>query len=115
MEELRYPADAVAIGAGFGNEACYVRTTPAAGIDHLYVAATGRWYFGRAALRLCEGPTPLRQIATVFQPAALCAVNESKELVAEVMVFVPPGYEARAYLLVRLRNESASRRSVAIE
>lgn len=113
--ELSYTPDAVAVGASLGNEACYVRTDTAAGLDHLWVAKTGRWYFGRAGVRFLMEGFPLRQNEIVFAPASVRAVFFGKHLTVPMRLFVPPGEEARVYLWAQLQNNGDGPRTVVVE
>lgn len=102
------------LGATLGNPDCCARTDTLAGLDHLWVAATGRWRFGAAEVA-CAGPAgPLAATREVFEPTAMRVDREAGPLSALQRLLVAPE-GAAVYLWLRVRNRGAAPALVTFE
>ncbi len=111
---ITLPFTHVPIGCSLGNRACFVRTTPAGGIDHLWQAATGRWFFGDVALWVESDGAALRPLTVSVLPYAQETVSQGECCESLLRVFVPAGEISAVCLILVVRNAGPSPRTVTV-
>ncbi|HEV2471702.1 MAG TPA: hypothetical protein VGS41_03490, partial [Chthonomonadales bacterium] len=108
LPHLEYPPDDLIAGCSLGNRDCFVRSTPRANLDNLWISATGEWRFGEAALEfLVEGAPPCHK-ETLFEPGAMRADYAAGDIILSQCLFVQAETVARVYLMVEIRNAGRS-------
>ncbi len=83
------PFSHVPVGCSLGNRACFIRTSPAGGIDHLWQARTGRWFFGEALCWVESEGVALQPMSVSMLPYAQETTYRGAQCEALLRVFVP--------------------------
>lgn len=94
-------------GPSYGNRACFLRTRLDGTLDHVYGAASGRWFHGSARLVARSGGRAFRTMHRLVEPAGLTTESVSGDLRSVTRVFVDPWDAARAWIWCCVRNQGA--------
>ncbi len=110
----RLPADAVRVGAALGNTAAYLRADARANLDHLWVAATNRWYFGDVRVEAHADGAPLSHAATDFGPEHTAGIVIGEGIEVTVRLEAASTGAAEACHTIAIRNHGANAASVSL-